>query len=61
MLSLRKCREILGPRCTLSDEDLEALRDQLYLVAEISLEAFCFAEEPMESGTPPPGGDSKER
>ena len=35
MLSLEKLRKLLGAECTLSDEELLRLRDELYSVAEI--------------------------
>lgn len=35
MLSLAKCKEILKPDLNLSDEEIKALRDYLYLIAEI--------------------------
>jgi hypothetical protein len=37
-LSLLRCRELLGPDCRLSDEDLQAIRDRLYDLAELILE-----------------------
>lgn len=36
MLSLQKCRELLGGNSTLSDSSLELLRDQLYALADIA-------------------------
>ena len=39
MVDLRRCREILGPDCSLTDEQLELLRDQLAGLADIALEA----------------------
>lgn len=38
MLSLQRCRAILGHR--LDDADLERVRDQLYAVAAVTVEAF---------------------
>ena len=40
MLTLEQCRKVLGPECKLSDSELEALRDQLYGLADIAIEAF---------------------
>lgn len=37
MLSLRRCREILGPACCATDSQLELLRDQLMAIADIAL------------------------
>jgi hypothetical protein len=45
MLSLRRCRELLGPKYTFSDGDLMVLRDQLYAIALIALEAFASQGE----------------
>jgi hypothetical protein len=39
LLTLNRCREILGKECTLDDEELQLLRDQLYLIAELTLSA----------------------
>ena len=38
MLTLRRCREILGPACSLADSKLELLRDDLTALADIALE-----------------------
>lgn len=38
MLSIERCREILGPDCPLSDEELAAMRDQLRDLALIAIE-----------------------
>lgn len=40
MLSLDKCRKILGPKCTLSDTELERVRDELYGLADVAIDAF---------------------
>jgi|GEM_PF-3235893 hypothetical protein len=40
MLSLSRCREILGANRSISDEQVKALRDQLYTVADLALDAF---------------------
>lgn len=37
MLSLKRCRVLLGPSCPLEDEELIALRPQLYELAELIL------------------------
>jgi hypothetical protein len=34
MLSLEMCRQLLGPTCPLKEEELLALRQQLYALAE---------------------------
>ena len=38
MLSLERCRKVLGSDTKLSDEDLATLRDQLYCFAALALE-----------------------
>lgn len=41
MLPLHQCRKILGPNCSLTDCQLDQLRDQLYALADIVVDAFC--------------------
>ena len=48
VLTLDRCREILGKDCKLSDEEVTVLRDQLYVIAEVALEAFQRAEVSRE-------------
>lgn len=38
MLSLGRCRKLLGPENTVPDEKLVTLRDQLYCLAELVLD-----------------------
>lgn len=38
MLSLERCRKVLGSSNKLSDEDLAMLRDQFYCLASLTLE-----------------------
>lgn len=54
MLSIKRCREILGPGCNLSDEELELLREQLYVIAEMALDAYHEAQDAdgMDEVTP---------
>lgn len=40
MLTLDQCRKALGTECKLSNSELEALRDQLYGLADIAIETF---------------------
>lgn len=35
MLSLERCREILGENCGLDDREIERLRDQIYGLADV--------------------------
>ncbi len=39
MLSLKRCRELLGFKCALTDYELELLRDQMYGLAQVLVEA----------------------
>ena len=50
MLTVENCRRLLGPSCRFSDSELEQLRNQLMLLAEISLSL-------LESGNVVPGLD----
>jgi hypothetical protein len=53
MLSLKDCRTILGTDCDVSDADLEALRDQLYGLADFVIASFSLIER---TGTSEMGG-----
>lgn len=52
MLSLERCRKVLGSGCALSDAELERLRDQLYAVADAATTAFM--ENRHMADTQPP-------
>jgi hypothetical protein len=39
MLTLQRCRELLGDDCPLTNEELMAVRHTLYAVAKIALNA----------------------
>lgn len=41
MLSLQKCRSLLGADCKLTDAELEQLQRELYAVADVSIGALC--------------------
>jgi len=45
MFSLERCRNILGDECTLDNDQLATLRDQLYGLAEIVIEELCAHRE----------------
>jgi hypothetical protein len=51
MLTLQRCRELLGDDCPLTDEDLMAVRNTLYAVAKIALNA-------VETFNGPPGDEA---
>lgn len=38
MLSVERCREVLGPGCGLSDAELARLRDELYALSTVAVE-----------------------
>lgn len=40
MLSLERCRQLLGTGCKLSDQELERLRDQMYGLADVVVTTF---------------------
>lgn len=46
MLSLQKCRSLLGADCTLTDSQLEQLRRELYTLSEVAVGAFCAQNKP---------------
>jgi hypothetical protein len=43
MLSLQKCRELLGPSANLSDSELSALVNSLYVLAEAAVRLHARA------------------
>ena len=53
LLSLVRCREILGTQCPLSDEEVKELRAQLYAVAEVALDALRSGKSPTALGDSP--------
>lgn len=38
MLTIERCRQLLGSECTLTDEEVKNVRDQLRVIAEIALD-----------------------
>lgn len=42
MISLERCRKVLGPNNRLSDESLATVREQLYCFAELSLNIWDY-------------------
>lgn len=55
MLSLQRCRSLIGTDCNLTDAQVEQLRQELYAFSEVALAAFS-AQKPE-----PKRGGSKER
>ena len=51
MLTLQKCRSLLGTDCKLTDAELEQVRQEMYAFADIALESFCASKTP---GSGPP-------
>ena len=41
MLSLEKCRQLLGDEAPQDDHDLERLRREMYVLAGVAVSAFC--------------------
>jgi hypothetical protein len=58
MLSLERCRKVLGSDTKLSDEDLATLRDQLYCLASLTLE---LRDHQKKSTLKKPDGDLIDR
>lgn len=46
MLTLQRCRSLLGIDCKLTDAELEQLRQELYAYADIALESFRASKTP---------------
>ena len=44
MLSLDRCRSLLGPDCTLSDAQIERVRDQFRVMAEIAMNVMTATD-----------------
>jgi hypothetical protein len=42
---LQKCRSLLGTDCKLTDAELEQLRHELYVVAEVAISDFCVTRK----------------
>lgn len=54
MLSLQKCRSLLGTDCNLTDAQLEQLRQELYALSEVAIGAFCVQRPgPKSNGSKP--------
>ena len=52
MLSLQRCREILGAKCRLDDQELERLREQLYGLADVVTDHISSNASPAKSSQP---------
>jgi hypothetical protein len=48
MLSLKDCRDLLGAKESLSDEEVVRLRDQLYVLANVLLDDWTISSENHE-------------
>lgn len=64
MLSLKECRRILGPRCTLTDPEIRELRDRMRELAVLDVDSWLGERmnsqdsavgEPDGDRDPPPG------
>jgi hypothetical protein len=41
VLSLQKCRSLLGTDCKLTDSQVEQLRQEIYALSDVVIESFC--------------------
>jgi hypothetical protein len=53
MLSLQKCRLLLGPNCELTDSQIDQIRQELYALAHIALDAFRDCNQPAQDDKSP--------
>ena len=54
MLTLQKCRSLLGADCKLTGAELEQLRHELYVVAEVAITDFCVTRKADSSNAAMP-------
>ena len=52
MLSTERCREYLGPQCPMTDKEIETLRDQLYALAALVIDATVASRLPSTPKDP---------
>jgi hypothetical protein len=45
MLTVAACRRLLGSGCTLTDEEIEMLRDELTILADAAIDALLEARD----------------
>lgn len=50
MLSIDRCRKLIGPSCGLEDSEIELVRSQLYALAEIVVDQL--ERRPLPSDSP---------
>lgn len=51
MLTLQRCRELLGDGCPLTDAELMAVRDTLYAVARMALDTVEALDQALGDET----------
>ena len=56
MLSLGRCRELVGKDCRLSDEELKLLAQQLYGLAHVALDGLGATKNPPSKPDQPEAG-----
>jgi hypothetical protein len=61
MISLDRCRQILGPHCHLSDADLALVREHLYALAQTTVELFLERRRDQGDASFTSGPTDKER
>lgn len=52
MLSLERCKELLGPGCSIEEKELECLREHLYWLAEVVLTTLDSGPDPNAVNRP---------
>jgi hypothetical protein len=50
MLSVQRCRKLLGVNCSLTDSEIETLRDQLYSLADVAVNALPYQYQLANGG-----------
>lgn len=61
MLSTARCRALLGPDCSLTEAQLEQLRQDLYALAQITIEGFRKRPESNDDETSAAPGSASRR
>jgi len=52
VLSLQRCRSLLGTDCKLTDAELEQLRRELYALSDVAVGTFCAQVMPAPNNGP---------
>jgi hypothetical protein len=46
VLTLQKCRSLIGTDCKLTHAELEQLRQEMYAYADVAIESLCASRKP---------------